>query len=66
MVSAFTFELSKCDDEIVVTNEIKRLSDIPIDLAKVTLTLFLVKIGCCDERRGGCTQVGSSKPQQKG
>ena len=35
LVSAFTFELSKCDDEVVVVNSIKRLNDIDFDLAKV-------------------------------
>jgi len=34
MVAAFSFELSQCDDEIVVTNAIKRLTDIHLDLAK--------------------------------
>jgi hypothetical protein len=35
MVAAISFELSKCDDEIVVNNMIKRLNDIDFDLAKV-------------------------------
>jgi hypothetical protein len=35
MVGAISFELSKCDDEIVVNNMIKRLNDIDFDLAKV-------------------------------
>src|SRR5271163_4899417 len=34
LVGALTFELSHCDDEIVVTNTIKRLNDIDFTLAK--------------------------------
>lgn len=37
LVSALTFELSKCDDEIVVNNMIKRLNDIDFNLAKVCI-----------------------------
>lgn len=38
LVAAITFELSKCDDEIVINNAIKRLNDIHFDLAKSVAT----------------------------
>ena len=37
MVAAITFELSKCDDETVVRNAIKKLNEIDFNLAKVYL-----------------------------
>ena len=42
LVGPFTFELSKCDDEIVTTNMIKRLNDIDFEFAKVSLPLLEV------------------------
>jgi catalase len=67
LVGALTFELSKCDDEIVTHNMIKRLNDIDFELAKVcSLYSDLLILDCRLECWGPCTcETSPSKPREE-